>query len=148
MILNDGFWFWRPLLANLLAEQNRTFKKQGTCRGVKFGVRVCAVGVACFVFVCVQVSSVCRAGALCKFAEISRKQEKSGVPICGCFRCTFSLRTSRDAHACRRAGGIGPRFHANARVNRAVAVTGWRLLKWSAGSGRGSAQDSASAGGS
>lgn len=66
----------------------------------------------------------------CKSAEISRKRGESGVPICGCFRCTFSLRKSRDAGG--RAAVIGPRFHANARVSRAVAVTGRSLVKWSA----------------
>lgn len=47
-------------------------------------------------------------------AGISRKQKKSFAPICGCFRCTFSLHNSRDAR--RRAAVIGPHFHINSQV--------------------------------
>lgn len=87
--------------------------------------------------VCRCLEGVCVGEGGCKCAEISRKQEKSCVPICGCFRCTFSIRSSRDARR-RAAGGRDrpalPHKRAGRRVNKAVTVTGWSPLKWSADS--------------
>lgn len=80
----------------------------------------------CAAFCCVATSALCvllwrecvlvegHLKVYCAQMLKSAENRKSFAPICGCFRCTFSLHNSRDAR--RQAAVIGPHFHINSQV--------------------------------
>lgn len=73
---------------------------------------------------------MCRAAALASLLKSAENGARVAFPFAAASAAHFpSVRAETQAGV---AAVIGPRFHANARVSRAVAVTGRSLVKWSA----------------